>query len=121
MSLQIKTTNNSNTYNPTQKSEAKDKIKLINRVSVTNRINTKDIFENISKNKEKSTVSKFNIQKSNQKRVFLVKTISQIDNKKYITKKIIIKTSKNNSQSKPLNTNLSLKGTKNKNDNKNNN
>ena len=110
MSLQA-TINLNNKNNLTKKLEFKDNSKGIPRAVIPNKINTKDIFYNKSESKEKSTTRKFNIQKQNQKIIFLVKNIKQIENNNYLTKKVIIKTSKNNSLSKPLSINSSRKQT----------
>ena len=105
MSNKIRNTYTSNIIREYQKSEDnnKNKSKSKKRATVTSKINTKDIFENKSEIKIKTTISKFNFEKSNEKRVYYIKSIKTIENPTKLYKKLNIKISKNNFIKKPLN------------------
>ena len=96
MSNKIRNTYTSNIIREYQKSEDnnKNKSKSKKRATVTSKINTKDIFENKSEIKIKTTISKFNFEKSNEKRVYYIKSIKTIENPTNLYKKLNIKIKK---------------------------
>ena len=91
MSLQIKTSNISNIIK-------NDKPKSKPRISDNININTENIFGNKSDNKVKTTISKFNIQKPSQKKIY-IKTFENTD---VLSKKINLKISETKTISKPF-------------------
>ena len=123
MSYQTRTTYITNLNKKKQRLESKDGVKQ--RQTFITRINAKDILGNKSENKRKTTTSKFNFQKEkeipnqNQKKVYLVKALKTIDSFNPLTKKLLIKNSKNSSISKPSNITSSTNRIRTKEDNNN--
>ena len=78
MSNKIRNTYTSNLNIENQKNEVKNKSKSKpkKRATVTSKINTKDIFENKSEIKLKTSISKFNFEKSNEKKYIILNLLN---------------------------------------------